>query len=146
MLTGWRACGQRTRKTSVISFNRLIDSGTTLEKRPVSEIYIYLLLYEGVKLTRRAMDSNIPLDKDTTPGRGNASGEQEVMGYVETNSFGNHACRRVPIGVVFDSDFCVKEMLSMDHNGSVPSIDDDDDVASNAVNKPQVFGSSCKYS
>lgn len=57
------------------------------------------------------------------------------MGYVETNSFGNHACCRAPIEVVLDSDFCVKEMLSMDHNGSVSSIDDDD-VASNALNKP----------
>lgn len=67
--------------------------------------------YEGVAWARRAMDDLIPLDgsfEETKPGRGNVSGEEEIKGYVETNSFGHHACCTAAIGTVLDSDFRVR--------------------------------------
>lgn len=67
--------------------------------------------YEGVEFARRAMDLLIPLDGSFTeshPGRQNVSTEDEVKEYVQTNSFGHHACCTAPIGDVLDSNFRVK--------------------------------------
>lgn len=66
--------------------------------------------YEGVSFARRAMDDLIPLDGDfveSWPGRANVSTEDEVKEYIQTNSFGHHACCTAPIGDVLDSNFRV---------------------------------------
>lgn len=66
-------------------------------------------LYESVQFSRRAMESLIPLDgsvfRETTPGN---TTEEATRSYIETNSFGHHACCTAPIGSVLDSDFKVK--------------------------------------
>lgn len=67
--------------------------------------------YEGVEFARRAMDLLIPLDGSFTeshPGRADVSTDDEVKEYIETNSFGHHACCTAPIGSVLDSNFRVK--------------------------------------
>lgn len=62
-------------------------------------------------------DSLIPLDEpfeETKPGRGAVGGEDEdededdVKQYVETSSFGHHACCTAAIGTVLDSRFRVR--------------------------------------
>lgn len=65
-------------------------------------------LYESVEFSRRAMNDIIPLDgslfTETAP---NNTAEEATKSYIETNSFGHHACCTAPIGSVLDSKFRV---------------------------------------
>ncbi|KAL1851071.1 hypothetical protein Daus18300_012680 [Diaporthe australafricana] len=93
------------RDTPVIAFNTFEGSAAAreLDLRASGE---------GVAFARRAMDAVIPLDgsvfRETKPGRGNVSSEEELRDYVEANSFGHHACCTASIGAVLDSQFRVK--------------------------------------
>jgi choline dehydrogenase len=92
------------RDTPVIAFNTFQGSQAAREQDLQAS-------YEGVAWARRAMDSVIPLDgsfTETKPGRGNVSSEDDIKEYVETNSFGHHACCTAAIGTVLDSNFRVK--------------------------------------
>ncbi|KAG8156823.1 hypothetical protein KVR01_013236 [Diaporthe batatas] len=92
------------RDTPVIAFNTFEGSRTAREQDLQAS-------YEGVAWARRAMDTLIPLDgsfAETKPGRRDVSSEEQIKEYVETNSFGHHACCTAAIGRVLDSDFRVK--------------------------------------
>lgn len=92
------------RDTPVIAFN-------TFEGAAAARELDLQASFEGVEFARRAMDTLIPLDgsfEETKPGRANVSSEGEVKEYIETNSFGHHACCTAAIGTVLDSDFRVK--------------------------------------
>jgi choline dehydrogenase len=92
------------RDTPIIAFNTFEGSAAGREQDLQAS-------YEGVQFARRAMDSVIPLDgyfEERKPGRGNVSSEDEVKGYIETNSFGHHACCTAAIGTVLDSAFRVR--------------------------------------
>lgn len=88
------------RDTPVIAFNTFEGSASAREADLQAS-------FEGVEFARRAMDDLIPLDgsfEETKPGRGNVSSEEQVKEYIETNSFGHHACCTAAIGTVLLGD------------------------------------------
>lgn len=90
------------RDTPVVAFNTFEGSADARAQDLDS-------LYESVEFSRRAMSDIIPLDgslfNETTP---NNNTEEATRSYIETNSFGHHACCTAPIGSVLDSKFRVK--------------------------------------